>query len=70
MAKVKPKIKVWYDQEGDYLEVLFDASRAGYFRETGHEQVMEKVDVGGRLLGFSIMKVSHFKKKPLEVSLA
>jgi len=28
------EIKIWYDSEGDYLEVIFER-KAGYFRETG-----------------------------------
>ncbi len=35
-------VRVWYDQEGDYLEVLFDRKK-GYFRETDNDAVMEKV---------------------------
>jgi hypothetical protein len=27
------RLKLWYDPEGDYLEVIFD-QRAGYFGET------------------------------------
>jgi hypothetical protein len=49
-------VTVWYDPEGDYLEVLF-ARRAGYFRETDQAAVMEKVDIHGNLLGFSILGV-------------
>jgi hypothetical protein len=30
---------------------------------------MEKVDAKGRVIGFSILKVSAFKKEPLEVAL-
>ena len=37
------KIKIWYDKEGDYLEVLFER-KMGYFRETENDAVMEKVD--------------------------
>jgi len=62
------KVKIWYDPEGDYLEVMFD-QKPGYFRETSSDQVMEKVDEAGNLLGFSIMKVSALKKAPLEVAL-
>ena len=69
MAKKTVKAKVWYDREGDYLEVLFE-KKAGYFRETKNEQVMEKVDAKGNVLGFSILKVSHLNKKPLEIALA
>jgi uncharacterized protein YuzE len=62
------KLKIWYDREADYLEVLFD-QREGYFRETENDQVMEKVDAKGNVLGFSILKVSALRKAPLEVTL-
>ena len=32
-------VSVWYDETGDYLEVLF-AHRKGYFRETDNDAVM------------------------------
>lgn len=62
------KLKIWYDPEGDYLEVIFD-QRPGYFRETTHDQVMEKVDEAGNILGFSVLKVSAVRQAPLEVAL-
>ncbi|HEV8262899.1 MAG TPA: DUF2283 domain-containing protein [Burkholderiales bacterium] len=62
------RVKIWYDKEGDYLEVIFD-QRAGYFRETTNDQVMEKVDSQGNVLGFSVLKVSSLQKSPFEVAL-
>lgn len=62
-------VKLWYDPEGDYLEVIFE-KRKGYFRETSDDHVMEKVDDRGNILGFSILRVSAFKRRPLEVALA
>jgi uncharacterized protein YuzE len=62
------KLKVWYDSEGDYLEVIFD-QKPGYFRDTANDQVMEKVDEEGNILGFSVLRVSALREKPLEVSL-
>lgn len=61
-------VKLWYDREGDYLEVMFDR-KPGYFRETKSDQVMEKVDKDGNVLGFSILKVSKIRRKPLQVAL-
>jgi uncharacterized protein YuzE len=61
-------VKIWYDPEGDYLEVIFD-QKPGYFRETANDQVMEKVDDQGNILGFSVTKVSALKQAPLEVAL-
>lgn len=62
------KVRIWYDPEGDYLEVIFD-QKPGYFRETVSDQVMEKVDDHGNILGFSVLKVSAVRKAPLEVAL-
>jgi hypothetical protein len=63
------EVKVWYDKEGDYLEVLFDR-KAGYFKETEDDAVMEKVDTDGNIIGFSILKVSALKeRKPISIGL-
>ena len=62
-------VKIWYDKEADYLEVLFDR-KAGYFRETENDAVMEKVDTDGNIVGFSIMRISSLSKQsPLSFSL-
>lgn len=63
------RLKVWYDQEGDYLEVIFE-DKAGYFRETADDRVMEKVDEDGHVIGFSILKVSAVRSTPLEIALS
>lgn len=65
---MEKEIKVWYDKEADYLEVIFD-KKEGYFRETANDAVMEKLDEKGNILGFSILKVSSIKEVPLSVSL-
>jgi uncharacterized protein YuzE len=57
------EVRVWYDDEGDYLEVLFERKK-GYFRETDNDAVMEKVDEEGHIIGFSILKVSALKGQP------
>nr|QNO53146.1 hypothetical protein GJIJNDME_00032 [Methanosarcinales archaeon ANME-1 ERB6] len=63
------EIKIWYDSEGDYLEVIFE-HKAGYFRETETDAVMEKVDEEGNIIGFSILKVSALKERePISVGL-
>ena len=62
------EIKIWYDKEGDYLEVIFE-KKEGYFIETENDAVMEKVDNEGNILGFSILKVSEVKNFPLSISL-
>ena len=62
------RLKIWYDKEGDFLEVMFEQG-PGVFRETANPHVMEKVDDKGNVLGFSVMRVSALQDVPLEVAL-
>jgi uncharacterized protein YuzE len=63
------KLKVWFDAEADFLEVRFSEA-SGYEKETNHDAVMERVDAHDKVIGFSIMGVSQFRKeKPLEANL-
>ena len=62
------KVKVWYDSKGDFLEVIFE-QKEGYFRETSSDQVMERVDMEGNIIGFSILKVSSLKEEILDIDL-
>ncbi|HIK43823.1 MAG TPA: DUF2283 domain-containing protein, partial [Leptolyngbyaceae cyanobacterium M65_K2018_010] len=58
------RVKVWVDPEADFLEVIFSGT-PGYMRETENDAVMERVDLEGNLLGFSILAVSQLaKSKP------
>lgn len=62
------QVRIWFDREGDYLEVTFDAA-PGFFCATTNDQVMEKVDEQGNLLVLSVMRVSVLLASPLEVAL-
>ena len=63
------KIKVWYDKEGDFLEVLF-SEKPGYMQVTNNDSIMKRVDEQGNILGFSIMQVSRLtSSKPLIAEL-
>lgn len=62
-------VKIWYDKEGDFLEVLF-SDQAGYMRETDNDAIMERVDEQGNLLGFSVLGVSQLRDdQPLVADL-
>ena len=61
-------VKMWFDPEADFLEVLFER-KPGYSRPTENDQVMERVDEEGNVIGFSVLRVSSLKKTPLEVAL-
>lgn len=54
-------LNVWYDPEGDYLEIVFD-QKAGSFEDTSLENVMRKRDAEGNLLAISIFNLSSFAR--------
>ena len=65
-----PTVKVWFDPEGDFLEVQF-SDAPGFMRPTAYEAVMERVDEQGNVLGFTVMAVSKLDKDhPLIAQLA
>lgn len=68
MEQTGRSVKVYYDREGDYLEVLFE-QKPGYLRETEHDALMERVDMQGRIIGFSLLKASVPREGPLSVHL-
>ena len=63
-------VKIWFDPEGDFLEVLF-SDQPGYMRETTHDAVMERVAADGKVLGFSILNVGRLaRQQPVVAELS
>ena len=63
-------LKIWFDKEGDFLEVLF-SDQPGYMQETENDAIMTRVDLQGNVLGFSILGVSKLQKdNPLVAELS
>jgi uncharacterized protein YuzE len=63
-------LKIWYDAEADFLEVLF-SSEAGFMTETDHDSIMERVNDKGDMLGFTVMNVRQYSRSaPLVAELA
>lgn len=62
MAQSVKKMQVWFDAEGDFLEVLF-SDAAGIMRETSEDAVMERIDERGEIIGFSILNVSRLARQ-------
>lgn len=63
-------VKVWFDAEGDFLEVRF-SDAPGLMVATDDDAVMKRVDAQGRVLGFSILGVSRHARErhPLQANL-
>ncbi len=52
------KLSVWFDKEGDFLELTIGKPVKGFFREIGND-VLERVDAKtGKVIGFSILNFS------------
>ncbi len=63
------KVSVWYDDEGDMLEVLW-AFREGYFTPTDDERILKRLDDDGEVIGFLIHEMSTLKQpSPVEFEL-
>lgn len=61
------KVKVWFDQEGDFLEVTF-FGRKGSFREIGPD-LYARVDAKGRVIGFAVFNFLERDRKTVEIPM-
>lgn len=52
------KMKIWYDEEGDYLEFGI-TQKKGYLKDIGND-VWERVDEKGHIMGLAVL---NFKKR-------
>ena len=61
------KMKIWYDEEGDYLEIGF-GKKKGYMKDIG-DDMWERIEEG-KVTGISILKFrKRLKKGRTEVKL-
>ena len=58
------KVKVWFDPEGDFLEVRF-SDAPGFMRETAHDALMERVDEHGQVVGSAFSASAAFARSSL-----
>lgn len=61
-------LKVWYDREGDILEVLFEDVPATM--EEISDDVFERRTTDGRIVGFMVMNFSQHDREKLDLPLA
>ncbi len=62
------EMKVWYDQEGDYLEVIFEDAPASLEEIT--EDVFERRTRDGRVVGFAVFNFSKHDLRTINLPLA
>ena len=58
-------MKVWYDQQGDLLEVLFEDAPATL--EEVEDDVFERRTKDGRVVGFAVMNFSKHDQDTLRL---
>jgi uncharacterized protein YuzE len=61
-------MKVWYDREGDYLEVTFEETPA--VMDEIEADVFERRSPDGRVVGFAVFNFSRHDRDSLTLPLA
>ncbi|MGQ9556211.1 MAG: DUF2283 domain-containing protein [Anaerolineae bacterium] len=61
-------LKVWYDREGDLLQVVFEDLPATL--EEVSDDVFERRALDGRVIGFAVFNVSKHDRDSLVLPLA
>jgi len=58
----KETLRVWFDPEGDLLEVTLGKPKKGFFKDVG-DDIFLRVDEKGNILGFAILNATKRTKK-------
>lgn len=61
-------VKIWYDREGDYLEIAFEDLPAAM--EEIADDVFERRTPDGRVIGFAVFNFSKHDRDSLTLPLA
>jgi uncharacterized protein YuzE len=61
-------LRVWYDREADFLEVTFEEVPASL--EEAADDVFERRDRDGRVVGFAVFNVSKHDRDSLQLPIA
>ena len=62
-------MSLWYDEEGDYLEIYFGKIKEGHFREI-KDKFFERIDKKtGKVVGYTIFNFSKRKEKFIDIEL-
>lgn len=59
------EVKVWYDKEGDYLEVIFEDAPATL--EEVDDDIFERRTPDGRVVGFAVFNFSKHDRESLSL---
>lgn len=61
-------LRVWFDPEGDMLEIGQTKPEKGFFRDAG-DDIFVRVDLDGNVTGFAILNATKRMTKIREVKL-
>lgn len=62
------EVKVWYDREGDFLEITFQDVPA--FLEEVEDDIFERRTPQGQIVGFAVMNFSRHDRDKLSLPFA
>jgi hypothetical protein len=67
---MKKNLRIWYDKEGDFLEVTIGKPVKGYYDSLGKECFVRRNQRTGQVIGFAIAGFSkQFGKRHRELSI-
>ncbi len=61
-------MKIWYDSEADFLEVVFETGK-GVAYDTEDERVEVRIDEDGNVLSFHVLGLKSASDSPLNIEV-
>lgn len=67
--KQPKKLSIWYDKEGDFLEIIYKPCSDAIFREfkKDHMQIIDRKT--GNIIGYAVFNFTYHKRKEKFIDL-
>ena len=65
---MEKKLRVYFDSEGDFLEVAYAQDEVGYFKDAGDDLFL-RINRRGEVMGFALFNASKRRGKTVETEL-
>ncbi len=65
---MEKKLRVYFEPEGDFLEVAYAQDEVGYFRDAADDLFL-RVNEKGEVIGFALFNASKRRGKTVETEL-
>ncbi len=66
---MKKKLRIHYDDLGDYLEIMFGEPKPSYYEDLGNDNLVRKDEETDEIIGFAFWNVKKRQERTRDIEI-